>query len=396
MLMIRIINILCISFIFVAGLAQVSSADTDWSVTINKEDSNLGLVFGVSTSATDSFDSEMDIPCPHPPPGGQLFRAYFAITHPLFSELSKDYRAHADTVQWTLLIESFTEQITLTWTTSAVPNNIALHMTGSGLDIDMRNINSTLLEAGLYTLTITSTVESISTPTPTPTPSPTPTPTPSPTPTPTPTATPSPTSIPIPTLASTPTPSPTPSPTSTPTPIPTSISTPTPTPIPTLSTTPTSTPAHTPVNTPSTEPYPTSKPTPIPTSPNKSSILLSIQISPDYTSIPIGQTQRFQAFGNYSDGSIINITDQAIWTIDEYIATIDSSGLATGKSAGTTKITTTLDGLSSDPAILSVIQGVPWALIGGIIAGIPAIAILLIWLRGRWKFRFTDRPPSSW
>jgi len=71
--------------------------------------------------------------------------------------------------------------------------------------------------------------------------------------------------------------------------------------------------------------------------------LISIQITPATTSIPIGTELNFTAKGEYSDGSSLDLTDQVTWSSSATnIATIDSTGKSsTGEIAGSGKITGT-------------------------------------------------------
>jgi hypothetical protein len=141
-------------------VALVSATPAEWSVpmeaTTETEGNNPNLEFGTRTSATDGYDNGIDVG--HPPLGpGVTFNAYFSIVHPLFPQLDKDYRGEADSIVWTLEVESPSEQIDLTWNVSVVPANISLGLTGTGIDIDMKAAASTVLEAGTYSLTITAT-----------------------------------------------------------------------------------------------------------------------------------------------------------------------------------------------------------------------------------------------
>jgi len=73
--------------------------------------------------------------------------------------------------------------------------------------------------------------------------------------------------------------------------------------------------------------------------------------------LKLGFTQQFDAIGTYSDGSTADITDDATWSSsDTSIATISSSGLATGMVPGDTNIIASLSGISSTPASLVVIN----------------------------------------
>ena len=66
--------------------------------------------------------------------------------------------------------------------------------------------------------------------------------------------------------------------------------------------------------------------------------LQSITVSPTTASIITGATQQFIATGHYSDSSTQNLTSSVTWTSSSAAASINSSGLATGLSAGTSTI----------------------------------------------------------
>ncbi|WP_194862958.1 kelch repeat-containing protein [Myxococcus sp. AB036A] len=76
--------------------------------------------------------------------------------------------------------------------------------------------------------------------------------------------------------------------------------------------------------------------------------LLSLQVSPANASVPVGVTQQFTAQGSYSDGTTVDVTNNATWTTsDAAIATVSSTGLGTGVAAGgPVAITATLGGVS--------------------------------------------------
>lgn len=88
--------------------------------------------------------------------------------------------------------------------------------------------------------------------------------------------------------------------------------------------------------------------------------LLLINVSPPGAWIVAGETWQFTAMGLYSDGKYNLITTKVTWSSSEPdVATIVESGvkggLATGVCfGGTSYITATLDGITSDPAILDV------------------------------------------
>jgi trimeric autotransporter adhesin len=81
-------------------------------------------------------------------------------------------------------------------------------------------------------------------------------------------------------------------------------------------------------------PVPTPSPTPVPAS------LTSLQVSPGTTAIGAGATQQFTAMGKFSDNSSKDITGSVVWSSsDSAIATVNSSGMATGIVSGTVTVT---------------------------------------------------------
>jgi len=79
--------------------------------------------------------------------------------------------------------------------------------------------------------------------------------------------------------------------------------------------------------------------------------LQSITITPATALIKVKDTQPFTASGKFSDGSSQNLADVSWATVKSEIATIDSSGVATGVSAGTTKITASASGVNGTASI---------------------------------------------
>jgi hypothetical protein len=88
----------------------------------------------------------------------------------------------------------------------------------------------------------------------------------------------------------------------------------------------------------------------------QASTLSYIAVTPTTpTNLAVGFTVQFTAVGTYSDSSTANITSQVIWTSsDTTIATISSTGLATGKAEGHTNITAALSGITSQAVTLPV------------------------------------------
>ncbi|MFC2072820.1 Ig-like domain-containing protein, partial [Chloroflexota bacterium] len=88
--------------------------------------------------------------------------------------------------------------------------------------------------------------------------------------------------------------------------------------------------------------------------------LVSIAVTPEAPSITQGQTQQFTANGTYTDASTADITNTVTWaSSNPDVATIDTAGLATSVSVGTTVITASLDGITSPGVTLTVTPRVP-------------------------------------
>ncbi|MCH8298166.1 MAG: S8 family serine peptidase, partial [Chloroflexi bacterium] len=84
-------------------------------------------------------------------------------------------------------------------------------------------------------------------------------------------------------------------------------------------------------------------------------VLVSIEVTPASAIIEEGQTQQYVAIGSYDNDSTADITADVTWTSsDEAVASIDSSGLATGLTAGSAGITATQGAISSAAANLDV------------------------------------------
>jgi plastocyanin len=75
--------------------------------------------------------------------------------------------------------------------------------------------------------------------------------------------------------------------------------------------------------------------------------LTSISVSPANPTIGVASTQNFTATGTFSDNSQQNISSQVTWaSANTGVASITSTGLATGVSAGTSMITASLNGIT--------------------------------------------------
>ena len=87
-------------------------------------------------------------------------------------------------------------------------------------------------------------------------------------------------------------------------------------------------------------------------------VLVSITITPQMATIPLGTTQQFTATGTYSDGTKKDLTKKGHWSSSNAtVATISNAdathGLATSEGVGTTTIGIALDGVS-DSATLTI------------------------------------------
>src|SRR6202162_3277285 len=68
--------------------------------------------------------------------------------------------------------------------------------------------------------------------------------------------------------------------------------------------------------------------------------LLSTTVSPNPSSLPAGESGQLTAIGNFSDGSVQNLTQSAAWSSSApKVATINAAGLASGLIVGSTTIT---------------------------------------------------------
>ena len=76
-------------------------------------------------------------------------------------------------------------------------------------------------------------------------------------------------------------------------------------------------------------------------------VLSSIATSPTTADLAVGATQQFTAQATYNDGSTADVTSSATWAdANGKVATITSSGMATGVAAGSTTVTASMGALS--------------------------------------------------
>jgi len=86
--------------------------------------------------------------------------------------------------------------------------------------------------------------------------------------------------------------------------------------------------------------------------------LSSITVGPANTAILAGRSQQFTATGTYSDSSTQNLTGTVVWTSSNTrVATVNSTGVVTAVAAGSTYISASLNGVSSNTVVLGVVSG---------------------------------------
>ncbi|MCA9795293.1 MAG: Ig-like domain-containing protein, partial [Candidatus Eremiobacteraeota bacterium] len=81
--------------------------------------------------------------------------------------------------------------------------------------------------------------------------------------------------------------------------------------------------------------------------------LTKVVVSPPTATVAAGTAQQYTALGLFSDGTTQDLTATAAWNATG-MATINATGLATGSTAGGAQVTATFNGMTSDPAVLTV------------------------------------------
>ncbi|HEX3321835.1 MAG TPA: Ig-like domain-containing protein [Terriglobales bacterium] len=88
-------------------------------------------------------------------------------------------------------------------------------------------------------------------------------------------------------------------------------------------------------------------------------VLTSITVGPSGQNVEQGKTLQMSARGTYDDGSVKNLTTGVSWnSSDTDVATISTSGLVQGVSAGTSTVTASADTISGTATVTVVITGV--------------------------------------
>lgn len=112
------------------------------------------------------------------------------------------------------------------------------------------------------------------------------------------------------------------------------------------------------------------------TVPAPTKTLSSIAVSPATASVAVGANLQFTATATYSDNSTANVSATASWTVaNPAVASVNSSGMATGLTADATTVTATLNGVSGS-AKLTVTTAAAKTITG--IAVTPAAASVAV------------------
>jgi uncharacterized protein YjdB len=90
--------------------------------------------------------------------------------------------------------------------------------------------------------------------------------------------------------------------------------------------------------------------------------LVTITVSPNQSSLPVGETRQLTATGNFSDGSVQNLTQSATWiSSGSAIASVNTQGVVTAAGAGAAQVSATSQGITgsasvtvAQPALLTI------------------------------------------
>jgi uncharacterized protein YjdB len=93
-----------------------------------------------------------------------------------------------------------------------------------------------------------------------------------------------------------------------------------------------------------------------------SAVIASIAVTPANPSLPVGSVQQFTATGTFSDGTMQDITNSAMWTSSAgSVATVSNSGLATALTTGNSTIiasTASVSGSTTLQVTVAVLQSI--------------------------------------
>jgi len=93
--------------------------------------------------------------------------------------------------------------------------------------------------------------------------------------------------------------------------------------------------------------------------------LVSIAVSPNQSSLPVGESEQLTATGTLSDGSTQNLTQSVTWSLSAAVASVSPAGAAVASAVGTATITATSGSvtgtanLTVTPAVLVALNVVP-------------------------------------
>ena len=80
--------------------------------------------------------------------------------------------------------------------------------------------------------------------------------------------------------------------------------------------------------------------------------LLSINVTPNSSSLPLGESEKLIATGTYSDGSVQTLTQSATWTsVSSAVATVNAQGSVTGVGKGATQVSAAYQGVSGTASV---------------------------------------------
>ena len=80
--------------------------------------------------------------------------------------------------------------------------------------------------------------------------------------------------------------------------------------------------------------------------------LLNLTVGPNQSSLPVGGSEQLTATGNFSDGTVQNLTQSATWSSSAPgVATITAGGLATAVTAGTSSLSATMTSITSSATL---------------------------------------------
>ena len=80
--------------------------------------------------------------------------------------------------------------------------------------------------------------------------------------------------------------------------------------------------------------------------------LLNMTVGPNQSSLPVGESEQLTATGNYSDGTVQNLTQSATWSSSAPgVATITAGGLAKAVTAGTSSLSATMTSITSSATL---------------------------------------------